>query len=166
MNPLNLFRNSRGTMAVPQAHMTFAHSSAARTIMRTGMILKKQAWLWPIIAVVVLAIVGVGVSSAIRTTMKASFQSQLQTLLNVETSMLETWLKTQDAGAETQANNRSIRDTIEKVIATQAGARVHSHLAAWPNRQIGRDVCVRQAWLAGLEQPLRRRLDVAGTAAG
>jgi hypothetical protein len=49
--------------------------------------------------------------------MKSSFQSQLQTLLNVEVSMLETWLKTQAAGAETQANNRSIRDTIEKLIA-------------------------------------------------
>ena len=102
MNPLNLFRKSRGSTAVPQAHMTFARTSAARTIMRTGTILKKQVWLWPIIAVVVLAIVGVGVSSAIRTTMKSSFQSQLQTLLNVETSMLETWLKTQGAGAETQ----------------------------------------------------------------
>jgi len=120
MNPLNLFRKSRQIRrpsTVPQAHMSFAHSSAARTIMRTGTILKQQAWLWPIIAVVVLAIVGVGVSSAIRTTMKSSFQSQLQTLLNVEVSMLETWLKTQAAGAETQANSRSIRDTIEKLIA-------------------------------------------------
>ena len=125
MNPLNLFRKSRGSTAVPQAHMTFARTSAARTIMRTGTILKKQVWLWPIIAVVVLAIVGVGVSSAIRTTMKSSFQSQLQTLLNVETSMLETWLKTQGAGAETQANNRSIRDTIEKLIATQDGNLSH-----------------------------------------
>ncbi len=119
MNPLNLFRKSRGPSAVPQAHMTFANTSAARTIMRTGTILKKQAWLWPIIAVAVLAIVGIGVSSAIRTTMKSSFQSQLQTLLSVETAMLETWLKTQAAGAETQANSRSIRDTIEKLIATQ-----------------------------------------------
>lgn len=119
MNPLNLFRKSRGSSAVPQAHMTFAQTSAARTIMRTGTILKEQAWLWPIIAVVVLAAVGVGVSSAIRTTMKSSFQSQLQTLLNVEVSMLETWLKTQAAGTESQANSRSIRDTIEKLIAAQ-----------------------------------------------
>ena len=132
MNPLNLFRKSRGATGVPQAHMTFARSSAARTIMRTGTILKKQAWLWPIIAVVVLAIVGVGVSSAIRTTMKASFQSQLQTLLNVETAMLETWLKTQGAGAETQANNRSIRDTIEKLIATQDEKALHGSDATTP----------------------------------
>ena len=117
MNPLNLFRKSRSPAKAPQAHMTFAHTSAGRTIMRTGEILKEQIWLWPIIAVVVLAIVGVGVSSAIRTTMKSSFQSQLQTLLSVETAMLETWLKTQGAGAETQANSRPVRDTIEKLIA-------------------------------------------------
>ena len=117
MNPLHLFRKSRSPSNVPQAHMTFAHTSAGRTIMRTGAILKEQVWLWPIIAVVVLAVVGLSVSSAIRSTMKSSFQSQLQTLLNVETAMLETWMKTQGAGAETQANSRPVRDTIEKLIA-------------------------------------------------
>ncbi len=117
---------------MPQAHMTFAHTSAGRTIMRTGTILKQQAWLWPIIAVVVLAVVGVGVSSAIRTTMKSSFQSQLQTLLNVETSMLETWLKTQAAGAETQSNSRVIRDTIEKLIASHDENLSHSSDATTP----------------------------------
>lgn len=131
MNPLNLFRKSRSTAVAPLAPLTFAHTSAGRTIMRTGTILKEQVWLWPIIAVVVLAGVGIGVSSAIRTTMKSSFQSQLQTLLNVETAMLETWLKTQAAGVETQANSRPVRDLIEKLITIHDDG---SQLRSEPNQ--------------------------------
>ncbi len=85
--------------------------------MRTGAILKQQAWVWPIIAVVVLSAVGYSVSTAIRTTMKSSFQSQLQTLLGVETAMLDTWLRTQITSAESQANSRPVRETVEKMIA-------------------------------------------------
>jgi len=86
--------------------------------MQSGRLLKRQAWLWPILAVLALSVVGYGVSSAIRSTMKQSFQSQLQTLLNVETAMLETWLGTQSASVEAQANSQQVRATVEKLIAT------------------------------------------------
>ena len=115
-NPLNLFRRNRKD--APQAHMTFAHTSASRAILRTGAILKRQIWIWPILAVVILSAVGFGVSSAVRSTMRESFRSQLQTLLNVETEMLETWMRVQAAGAEAQANSRSVRETVEKLITS------------------------------------------------
>ena len=115
-NPLNLFRRNRKD--APQAHMTFAHTSASRAILRTGAILKRQIWIWPILAVVILSAVGFGVSSAVRSTMRESFRSQLQTLLNVETEMLETWMRVQATGAEAQANSRSVRETVEKLITS------------------------------------------------
>ena len=73
------------------AHMTFAKTSVGRTITRTGVFLRKQIWIWPILAVVLLSIVGLGVRHAIVNTMENGLRSELQTLLDVETAMLETW---------------------------------------------------------------------------
>ena len=39
-------------------HMTWAKSSVGRTISRTGVFLKRQIWIWPIIAVVLLSVIG------------------------------------------------------------------------------------------------------------
>ncbi|MBC8112921.1 MAG: serine/threonine protein kinase, partial [Candidatus Saccharimonas sp.] len=141
-NPLSLFRRTRDPNAAPMAHMTFAHTSVGRTFMRTGAILKRQIWIWPILAVIVLSAVGYSVSSAIRTTMKESFRSQLQTLLNVETSMLETWLRVQAAGAETQANNRQVREAVEKLIAASEGTASEPPVKSQPElvAQLAKDL--------------------------
>ena len=57
-----------------QAHITFGATSVGRSITRTGLILKKQLWIWPIIAVVLLAIIGYGIKLAIERTMRASLR--------------------------------------------------------------------------------------------
>ena len=72
------------TAAAAQAHLTFGATSVGRSISRTGLILKKQLWIWPIIAVVLLAVIGYGIRAAIERTMKASLQSELDTLLSIE----------------------------------------------------------------------------------
>ena len=90
-------------------------------MMRTSTVLKREIWIWPIIAVIVLSTLGYTVSRSIRMTMKESFRSELQTLLNVETSMLVTWMQVQSAGAETQANNRQIREAVEKLVIDSEG---------------------------------------------
>ena len=94
--------------AAGQAHLTFGATSVGRTISRTGLILKKQLWIWPIIAVVLLAVIGYGIRVAIERTMKASLQSELETLLSIERSMLETWLKIQESNAQALANDPSV----------------------------------------------------------
>lgn len=142
LNPLTLFRKPRDLQVAPLAHMTFAQTSAGRTMLRTGSFLKQQVWVWPILAVLVLSAVGFGVSRAIRTTMKQSFQSQLQTLLSVETAMLETWLRIQAASAETQANSRQVRETVEKLIAASEVTATNSPAASLTQLhvQVGRDL--------------------------
>ncbi len=97
--------------------MTFGQTSVGRTLSRTRLLLKKQLWIWPIIAVVVLAAVGYGIRSAIERTMKESLQSQLQTTLNIERSMLETWLKVQESNAESLANDKHVRDVAAELLA-------------------------------------------------
>ncbi len=110
MNPFKLFQISKVKNRNRAAHMTWAAGSAGRTISRTTSYIKKQIWIWPIIALLLLTVIGLSVRSAIDSTMKENLRSQLQTLLDVEKAMLVTWLNTQSSNAEMLANNRQIRD--------------------------------------------------------
>jgi len=117
------FRSSTGGQHGAQAHMTFAKTSIGRSISRTGVFFKKQLWIWPVIAIVLLSLIGWTVSSAIERTIKENLRSELQTLLSVERSMLETWLRVQEANAEALANDQQIRTiTLEILAATNPTA--------------------------------------------
>src|SRR6185295_5734376 len=113
----SLFLRTRSERNRAGAHMTFGQTSLGRTMSRTALLFKKQLWIWPIVAIVLLAIVGYAVSSSIHQTMENTLRSQLQTLLTVERSMLEKWLKVQESSALTLANSRPIRDTIGRILA-------------------------------------------------
>lgn len=110
------FRPSAQAPAAGQAHMTFGQTSVGRSVTRARLFLKRQLWIWPIIAVVLLAGIGYGIRVAIERTMKASLRSQLHTLLNVERSMVETWLRVQETNAESLANDRQIREVAAELL--------------------------------------------------
>ncbi len=74
-----------------------------------GFVLKKQIWIWPIIAVVLLSVIGLVVRNAIETTMKESLRSQVATMLDVESAMMETWFNIQKSNAESLANSLEVR---------------------------------------------------------
>lgn len=112
MKPLDIFRWSKNSSRHAAPHMTWAKSSVGRSISRTGVFLKKQIWIWPILAVLLLSIIGLFVRHAIESTMREGLQSQLETLLNVETAMLETWFKVQESNAESLANSVDIRQSV------------------------------------------------------
>ena len=111
MNFFDRFRRSthHGSSRAPAAHMTWAARSVSHTLTSTRLFLKKQLWLWPIIAVVLLSALGLGVHRAIESTMKANLQSELQTLLGVEKAMVERWMATQERNAEAMANDAETR---------------------------------------------------------
>jgi eukaryotic-like serine/threonine-protein kinase len=110
------FRPSSPAQSGVQAHLTFGQSSFGRTVSRTSLLLKKQLWIWPIIAVILLAAVGYSIRVAIERTVRSNLQSQLQTLLNVERSMLETWLKVQESNAESLANDQQVREIAAAIL--------------------------------------------------
>jgi serine/threonine protein kinase len=118
LNWIKTYYRSRRAGSTPgQAHMTFGATSVGRTLTRTSLFLKKQLWIWPIIAVVLLAAIGYAASSAIERTIRDNLQSQLHTLVSVERSMLETWLKVQESNAESLANDQHIRETVAQLLA-------------------------------------------------
>src|SRR3954454_14686885 len=101
MNPFRLIRNSsNGNSRHAAAHMTWAKSSVGRTVSRTGVFLKRQIWVWPILAVVLLSIIGLIVRHSVESTMRDGLQSQLQTVVDLEAAMLNTWYHVQKSNAE------------------------------------------------------------------
>ena len=143
MNPLTWLRASKNGDRRPVGHMTWAHTSVGRTISRTGVFLKRQIWIWPIIAVVVLALIGFFLRRAIEMTMRENLQSQLQTVADLEAAMLETWSKVQESNAQSLANNVDIRQTIYPLLDSPPGpvtsatkAVSYTHLTLPTNREV------------------------------
>lgn len=112
MNLLNWLRTSANGNRRAGPHITFLSTSAGRTVARTGVFLRKQLWIWPIIAVVLLSLIGIYVKRAIESTMENSLRSELETLNNIEAAMLETWFNVQESNAESLANNAEVRRLI------------------------------------------------------
>ena len=140
MNPLKLFQSSRSRkqLAHAPAHMTFAATSLGRSVSSTALFFKRQLWIWPILAVVMLSAIGLGVRMAIESTMKEKLRSELQTLLSVEMAMLEAWIQAQSTQAELLANDARIRERVYTLLAARepgaeslpeaASAEIHKQL--------------------------------------
>lgn len=96
--------------------MTWASASLGRGVSRTGLFLKRQIWIWPVIATILLSVLAFGVRLAIEATMKDNLRSQLQTLLDVDTAMLETWAKSQSSIASSLAADQRVRESIATIL--------------------------------------------------
>ena len=83
---------------------------------RASLFMRKQLWVWPIVAVLLLSVIGFTVQRAIETTMKENLSSQLQTLLNTEVAMLDTWIRVQMSNVESAANNQDFREAISGLL--------------------------------------------------
>jgi len=120
MSLFDRFRRTthHGSSRAPAAHMTWAARSVSHSLTSTRLFLKKQLWLWPIIAIVLLSAIGFGVHRAIEATMKANLRSELQTLLGVERAMLERWLTTQERNAEAMANDGETRKLVSELLSS------------------------------------------------
>jgi len=99
-----------------KAHMTFARTTMGNRIQRTTLLLRRQLWIWPILAVLLLSLIGYLITRSIRLTMEANLQSQLTTLLEVEKSMVLKWLSQQETSARTLANQSDLRQYVEKLV--------------------------------------------------
>ncbi|WP_425619194.1 serine/threonine protein kinase [Anatilimnocola sp. NA78] len=112
----SLIGRTRENRGAGQAHMTFGQTSFGRTMSRTGLLLKKQIWIWPIIAVVLLATIGYFVRVSIQRTMEDNLRSQLTVLRDVERAMLEKWFKVQESNAQSLASEPEVRQAIAKLL--------------------------------------------------
>ncbi|WP_254510435.1 serine/threonine protein kinase [Anatilimnocola floriformis] len=109
-------RNRPNSGGAGQAHLTFGQTSIGRTISRTGVVLKKQLWIWPIIAFVVLATIGFFIKSSIQRTMEDNLTNQLVTLRDIEKAMLEKWFEVQESNASSIASEVELRDLVAELL--------------------------------------------------
>lgn len=100
--------------------MTFGSASLSRSASRAGSFLKREVWVWPIIAVVLLSVLGYAVQGSIEKTMKSSLRSQLETLLSVEEAMLQTYLRAQESNAVSMANDLETRELVQGLISPRS----------------------------------------------
>jgi hypothetical protein len=104
--------------------MTWASRSISHTLTNTRLFLKRQLWVWPIIAIIALSTLAWGIDRAIEVTMKVNIASALQTLLDTETGMLVRWMETQERNAEAMANDGETRRLVAQLLAQrESGAR-------------------------------------------
>jgi predicted Ser/Thr protein kinase len=116
MSLLDSLRRSLGRRSPAAAHMTWASRSLSQSVSTTKLFLKRQLWVWPIIALFVLGGLGWGINRAIESTMQANTRSDLQTILDVETAMLERWMSEQERNVEAMANNGEVRKLVSQLI--------------------------------------------------
>ena len=121
MKPSGLFRSRQNQQDRARnrenTQMTWAAQTMSQSMRSTQLFLKRNLWVWPIIAVVLLGLIGISVRSAIETTMKDNLKSELQTLLSVEVAMLRTWFKVQQSSAEAEANSTEVRELTQQLMA-------------------------------------------------
>jgi hypothetical protein len=97
-------------------------SSLARSVSSMGRVLRKQLWIWPLVAVVGLGALGWWVRGVVDDTLKQQLASQLQTLLDTDITALQNWLKSQEEHAQETADHSQVRDLIAQLVAVWANA--------------------------------------------
>lgn len=112
----SLFQASRNKDNLARANLTFGQTSFSRTFKSTGVFLKGQIWIWPIIAFIILATLGFFVNRAIKSSIEGSLRSELTTLLQIEKSMLEKWFAHQEANAIAMASGPEIRTHVSMLL--------------------------------------------------
>lgn len=103
---------SRGNRVAQFTGRSSLADSFQASVGRTGRYFRQRFYIWPILALFVLAAVGWNVNSRIEETMRNQLKSELSTLLSVETAMLERWYVDQEKAAIAIANDKDVREPI------------------------------------------------------
>lgn len=91
--------------------------SVFRTVAVSSLLMKKQLWIWPIIAAVLLGSIGWVLRGWIETSLKTDLRSELQTILAADVKALELWMRAQEATAVSVAGDLHVIELSEKLLA-------------------------------------------------
>lgn len=132
MNSLfRMFRRRDPQMGTSRAnaHMTWASHTATESIARAGLFFKRQLWVWPIVAILVLSVIGFVVKRSIESTIRGNLQSGLHTLISVEVAMLENFCRVNRSNADSLANDLQVRELVYELLG-QTDVQVADESAA------------------------------------
>jgi hypothetical protein len=90
--------------------------SVSGTVQATKVFLRRQLWAWPILAALVLGVVGWWVNRAVQRAMREGVSSELNTILNADVTALRIWMKEQEVNATIMADAPAIQPAVGELL--------------------------------------------------
>lgn len=91
-------------------------ASIGSILSRTQGVLRRHLWIWPLLAAVILAFVGVWVRGRMEGAMKAQLAGTLRTILAANTEALRAWAATVKSQAELAAEDERVRELVDSLL--------------------------------------------------
>src|SRR5262245_43952664 len=85
-----------------------------------NLFLRKQLCIWPVLAAVLLLVIGLWVRSQVEESQKADLKDDLTSILNADVEALEIWMKSQRSNATSAADALLIRGLARELLALAA----------------------------------------------
>ena len=101
----------------PAQPMSKRLSGLSQSLGATRTVLRRQLWVWPVLAALLLAAVGWGVRRSVEDAMREKLAGDLTTILNADIEALRVWTKDQEAIAQSLAGLPGLRPTIRELLA-------------------------------------------------
>src|SRR5712671_4482037 len=95
-------------------------SRSSSYLARTRGFLRTQLWVWPLVAAVLLAFVGVSLRLKMEAAMKQQIAANLQVILNANAEALRAWANTVKLDAEILADDEHLRDLVAGLLQKTA----------------------------------------------
>ena len=115
--------------------------SLTRSLALTALFLKRQLWIWPLLAAVLLVIIGFGVRWRVDRAIHEKLAAELETILKADVAGLEIWLDAQKSNASAAARSADIQRLAAELVAisekpdstaaSQATRDLVAELAPW-----------------------------------
>jgi len=117
-----------------------AVASSARSIVRSvaisSLAMRKQLWVWPILAVVLLSIVGWWVSASVESAMRERRAADMQTILQADVAAVRVWIAEQKVDAELIASDERLPEIVAPLLKIAEGTeKVERQLILAPEQE-------------------------------
>jgi hypothetical protein len=89
----------------------------SQSLGKTGAMLRRQLWLWPVLAALVIGAVGWWVTDSVEDAMRENRAGQLTALLNADVEALHAWTHDQAAIAQALAHSKPVRAAAGEFLA-------------------------------------------------
>jgi serine/threonine protein kinase len=107
---------SENEVALVPAPGVSASALAQRSFAVTKLFLRKQLWIWPLLAAAVLGVVGYAIRERVEGTTRATMIIQLQAILDADVAALKVWLNAQQSNVQTAVSTERVANLCREII--------------------------------------------------
>lgn len=103
---------SQSSSGASRAARTTSARSFVKSLARTNVLLLKQIWIWPIVAAVLLGVIGLFLRDSVEKALQDDLRSDLQAILETDVTALRVWLRSQEQIASGVARDPQFRQQV------------------------------------------------------